>query len=438
MKTSLTLAQKAILEAIPEEFDLIDDVCFIENKSDVVRYVCEKANLDSEDVPNVIKTINQRGREEKHYTYFAVDGYEVDSDDESSHYKLLNTGYTCGGKPIYLSLYRFGSDWKGAYVVTLAEFIEMSNKYYSQQVMKSDNSKYMSEREETPFEQKINKSKKAVVTQESLEIAPKNKEWQEVTNYIRLMCNSPSWVFDTVDKLVSYLYALELRILGRVRKSYETGIESDSFRLSADKSNIYFNLGITNKFGKSIYAIATTDYDSNTDTYKFTNVHVVRCRDMFLEYNFSNTDANFKPVFTSFFDADSGETPIFTSCLSDVDMENPNSITHCMIDNVSRLPKYIQNMSEDERVDLYFKKIQLSFERHAVDSFYFKPFYCIKNDAIEYIIPIYENDDVSGKIEYGFILGKSPRGFWGIYTVLTPEQCKNNIQVVQPFSNVNI
>lgn len=416
---------------IPREFKLCESIGEIQNKADCIRYLTERIANSASDSTSIIEELNKRESDESSLSYFTIDGVMVDEDDVSAHYRLFDTGYkTPDNHAIYFSFYRYGKNWRGAYVVTMSEFNMMADKYYKEQTEKAEYKPYISERKETPFENRLKKktSKKIPVKPEDLSLSDINKRWQEVINYVRSMCTSPTWVFDTSEKLATYLYALETRICGILKRvSAGEAIPKGYIIFNKSYSHIYVNTGITNKLSKPIYIAC----ELGEDNLSFTSVSVIRCRDMLVDLGFSVESASEKPKKISFFKEN--EVPVFMGTIFDVDIENPKSVNHCMVDNVGRLPEYIQAMSEEERIELYFKKLQLSFERQSVDSFYFKPFYCLVNDSIEYIIPCYVNDDCNDEVEFGFILGRSPKGFWGVYTVLTAEQCKGNVQVLQPF-----
>lgn len=417
--------------ALPKNFDLCERIGEIDNKAECMRYLVESANLGKEDLMSIVNQLNERAEDDSRIIYFSVDGVQVEEDDTAAHYRLFDTGYLSSANTrIYFSFHRYSNYWRGAYVLTLSDFKVMADRHYNEQIARSEAKAYMSERKETPFEQRARKkvSKKTPVSAETLAIEDINKRWQGVVNYIRVMCTSPTWVFNSTDNLLTYLYALEIRICG-VLKRVNDGLPlpTEYMRLSSDKSYVYVNTGISNKLSKPIYIVC----ELQESLLSFKSVSVIRCRDMLVDLGFTNEDANSKPKKISFFKEK--EVPIFMGDILDVDIENPKSVNHCMMDNINRLPEYIQEMSEEERIEIYFKKLQVSFERQAVDSFYFKPFYCLQNDMIEYIIPCYVNDDANSDVEFGFVLGKSSRGFWGVYTVLTAEQCKDRVQVLQPF-----
>lgn len=418
---------------------LLEDIGIIDKADECLRHLVLKTGLGDVSNEEFVEALNNKASDDEAIIYFTVDGYEVDESDSSAHYKLFNTGYvTTTGSPIYFSFYRNGSRWYGAFVVTLSEFKDMADKYYREQVQRATGGLVtISDRRETPFEKsvssKVPNNISAEAISDALRVSSGNKAWQDVITYVRVMCSTPTWVFDSTDRLMSYLRAIEARVQG-ILKLVDNGgkLPEEYIRLSEDKKYAYINTGIQSKLSKPIFVAA----ELVEKEYSFNNVVVIRCRDMLAELGFSYASASAKPKKLSFFKEN--ELPLFMKDILDVDIENPKSIIHCMVDNIERLPAYVQAMTEEERTDYYFRKLQLSFERQSVDSFYFKPFYCIKNDSIEYIVPIYENDDVTAKVEFGFILGVSPNGFWGIYTVLTAEQCKGSVQVLQPFLNFNI
>lgn len=376
--------------------------------------------------------------------YCDIDGEECTIEDKNLNYKLVGLGIKDRGDELFLSYFRNGSlahpesrdAWNGCFVGTYKELHEKFLKYAM------GNSNYdklsvpnitINEPSTSIFEQSVQNKAKTVKTETkepdfeyvdtdySPTVIP--KRWSSLVDYIENHSNEEYGGFDNLSQLLNYLAIIEIRTITLFNE------DKSKFITSKDDKYILCNSGTRTKlFNKPILFVA----EYNDKFNKFTSAEPVSNRATLGELGFIEKDFNATPERVSFFDRT--ESVIYRYSKADVDLENEFSVMHCLKDRIDRLPEKFRVASLENRLTYYMNDMDKAFERHQIDPFYFKPFYNIELKRLQFIIPVYKNDNPREELEYGYALANKD-GYWRVYTVFTAEMVRNLIKPLSPYTH---
>ncbi len=389
-------------------------------------------------------------------TYRDIDGEPCSIDDKNLNYKIVGTGIKDKGEEILLSYHRNGSlapaysedAWNGCFVGTLTtlskQFLKFAQGNTSHYNVSSPNitvgdkpisylERNAVKKAETVAIKNAEKSKTDVTARVNCDnpnieyvdtdysplVTP--KRWAELVGYIENRSSDEFGGFDNLSQLINYLTIIEIRTL--LVKSRN----DNSLVMSKDGKYVICNSGTKTKlFNKPIFFVAETSEKSE----RFISVTPLSDRRVLAELGFEEKDFNATPNRISFFDMT--ESVIYRYGKADVDLENEHSVLHCLKDRVERLPERFRVALLEKRLTYYMNDMDKAFDRQQIDPFYFKPFFDKDRKKIQFIIPVYKNDNPKEEIEYGYVLADVD-GYWRVYTVLTADMVRNTIKPLSPY-----
>lgn len=406
-------------------YDCIGDV---RNKSRCISELCirskEMSNEEGTEA-EVARKLNKLYKEDSS-RYFLPSYVETTGDDLRAFFYWLNTGcVTEDGEVLYAQFSRSAFGWQGCYVGTESEIVR-------NQIGKS-----LSElREEKVLEE-------LELGEDELDVKGKDNddlvgETTKVTNnindvffsdlYSRLLIKT-NWELEN-SCLKNYIFLL----VNRINSMMEKGKDVSKYIIwNSDHSKALVNSALLDIFGNNI--LFTCDlHKSSKVMLSFTKLHLVDSKLVLCSCGFDRADLAREVECVPFYDKSVSEL-IFDADINDFDLGNWNRLSHCVVDRRYRFPDNWCNCSVETLCQDVTHAIELGIKLSKYDTSYVKPFYSIKNDKIQFIIPYHVGNNFQGNPELGIVVSKTDYGLWQVMTILDYGDALINIRGLSLYSN---
>ena len=224
-------------------------------------------------------------------------------------------------------------------------------------------------------------------------------------------------------------------IVSRINSLRSKGKDVSRYLMwNKDKKSALLNSALLDKFGKNILFISEA-YKKGDDTYlSFVNVSLVDSKKMLYDNGFENLSSVGDIECVPFYDNSVSEL-VFDARISDFDLENWHSLSHCIIDRKERFPEPWCNYSTEQLCQDIINAIELGISISKYDSGYIKPFYSRSRGKIQFIIPYHVGNNFQEAPELGIIVDKTKYGFWQVMTILEYSQAYTNIKSLSLYSD---
>lgn len=194
--------------------------------------------------------------------------------------------------------------------------------------------------------------------------------------------------------------------------------------ISPSDSHLVINTGFINYWGKEIFL----RYRKNA--FVISDATIITSKDMLEACGF-DTELESKleeiPVY------DSEEDLIFpVTDIREFDMSDAR-IAHCVVDRIERFSEEYAKTSRMVRHNDMNNSVLLAIHLNKKDRGYVKPFYNIRDNKIQFLIPFIESGN-SNEINTFVIVDKNKRGRWECKTVLPYKDAIKNIRVLQRYA----
>lgn len=213
-------------------------------------------------------------------------------------------------------------------------------------------------------------------------------------------------------RLESILSCIKCKIAFNLKEKNCNG-----YVLNTENTRLLYNTGIVDSLGNYIMVIAETD-GSNIYRHRVANSVI----DIQKE-KFSTTYVEPVKLY------DSKEQLIFSCDISDIDLGLSSGIGHIIKDRVDRLPEEFRGVSDKRIYDAIKNSIDFDIKMQSRDTRWVIPFYNLKHNEIQYIMPLYLESDYSEKADLALIVRKQ-MGMYRIGTIITIEQAYFNATAV--------
>ena len=214
---------------------------------------------------------------------------------------------------------------------------------------------------------------------------------------------------DTPVKYSAYICSLMILIGKHYRNDERYCLKS------RDNTKCIINTGLLDKYGCEIYIIDTT-----MDTFGIQQKKLVRYinKARAVEIGFNKQDLDNLPEKIKIgVDSDNS---LCNAKFSDFDLDDPYHIRHIVEERLYRFPKKYTSLSPEDLWGIVKKSAERSIKIAISDMNYASIMCDIKKGQVEYLIPLYLNEDRTQAAPLVGILRKE-NGFWIMSTILTNE-----------------
>lgn len=353
--------------------------------------------------------------------YFTSSYLELEEFESDKWVMWVDSGFEgADGTPIYIQ-FTGGMPWYGALVGTESEILE-----YQREVGRLGTKDLLSKELDVDLSSiegvTVNLASDSVSTKNE---TPTSDMFLKIL-YERLLIQS-SWSLSSLD---SYVYACITRINNMMSKDKDT---KKFLVFNNDNTLALFNSGLLDKFGKYISILAKVDSQGMLSGSGLksgcskVNLH---------QLGFSKVDLALELDRVTFVEDSLSELVFPNVSLEDFDLENRYRLEHCINERKARFPESYENASSDVIYADIIKNIELALLLNKCDHSYIKPFYCLKRDEIEFIIPYHAGSNFSEKPELGIVVHYH-EGYWQIMTVLDYDSVMVNIRLFEIYRSAS-
>lgn len=233
--------------------------------------------------------------------------------------------------------------------------------------------------------------------------------------YDKLMDKEHFKIQESLHPLKSYLRAIYQRCIKQFENNSNVLISSN------DKEKHCFNTKLLDKFGNFIYISCDSH---NTEAVE--NAEIIVSKSDYARAGYRG----YRPHPVSFFD-DIGDV-VFDASIDDFDLEDTSRLEHLVdITRKSRLPHKYQNMSPVDMANSVRYSIEISLKKLVTDYKHIVPMYNIKNDKIQYLIPLSLEREYAEIPEVALIVTKHyVTGFYVVATLIDIAAAYTNARVI--------
>lgn len=234
--------------------------------------------------------------------------------------------------------------------------------------------------------------------------------------------------------LISYIKLLATRInncIGTGKEEYNKYLI-----FNKDKTYVLFNSAFLDNFGNNIMIVNQLFPTKKNEKPRlsYNRFYLAESKTALSSLGFSKSDIASYPTRIPFYNEDVSEL-IFTGDIDDVDTENYDRLTHCIIERKGRFPEFCANWTDKMHYDDLVEAIEFGIKLSKYDSGYIKPIYNPKYDRIQYIIPYHVKNNFQNQCELGIVITKENDGeYWQVMTILEYEQCIKDIKILSLYT----
>lgn len=327
--------------------------------------------------------------------YVTRSGEECDNADIASYQLLKLDLYDQEGYPIYISMYKQQSEWRGHFVGT-----------YNRLVSKI----------------RANAAERAITANDE----PTYNEFMTtiIELYGRLL-NKEYWKSDSADasdqytRLISYLYAVFSKcVTCRYDKSRPLVVSEDGYK-------VCFNTKLIDEYGNFIY-IACKEQEEDAEACKIYEPSIIVSKSDLMR-------CGFKPEFPSavnFFS--SIDDVVFKGSIDDFDLDDVRRLGHLAEDSrKARLPERYQNISNVDLASCVKYSVEMALKLMVTDYRHIVPMYNVRNDEIQFMMPLYLDRRYAETPEVVLIVSKDSRyGLFSVNTMITIDAAYVNSRTI--------
>lgn len=372
--------------------------------------------------------------------------YDRKKSEQLSSFKVIPTCVysKVNGRQICASFMRDGFKWKGVYVGTLDSIIEKLQRFYKNGggnlsiedtnaikeyseplILKGDNvtdiklnsKKYCIENYENMLKEDIvNTGKnieKTVATSREIEI------YNDI--YDRLLIKE-NWKSSKKHRLEKYIRALLEKVQYEQEKC--NTICGNGYTLSEDGQKALINTGLIDIYNNTIYIIDLSNREKVVDNKKLT---LYTSKSHLVGLGFSKDSISKLPRAIKFYEDKSDL--IFSADIEDFDLEATMRLHHIIQERRERFPEAYRDISADIICDKIKVAVSKAVKMSEVDYRYIVPMYNIKENTIQYLMPLHLDKSLDETPELVVVIGKY-NGFYNIYTILTTDDAYDNARLL--------
>lgn len=223
---------------------------------------------------------------------------------------------------------------------------------------------------------------------------------------------------ETAAMIDVYMVSAYLKAVGAKIRDDVKNNKDRNLRYNRNKSKICYKISLEDEYGCDIVIMQEI---KGTELGKR---EVVQSRKAMIEAGFQNADYDISPVIIY----NTTDELVICPRLEEFDLEDRGSLKHVLEERIDRFPENVRGYSRGELYNLLYANIQHNVKRCARDYRWALPFYNIKENSIQYLMPLYTNGRYDGKADIAMVVRKDE--YFRVATVLTVEAAYANASVL--------
>ena len=240
--------------------------------------------------------------------------------------------------------------------------------------------------------------------------------------YERLLIKE-KWKRNNKSKLGFYLKALCFFIWREQKECDST--HGNGYTFSLDKKYCVINTGLMDKYGNYIYIL---DHTPSIPNFYDKVISIVNNKADLINFKFKINDAKYLPSPVQFF-KDKREL-IFDAEYDDFDLDDTAHLYHIIQERIGRFPKKYQRETPLNLCEKLKSSIRQAIMISKTDYKYIVPKYDFERQKIQFLIPLYLDNNLDESPELVLVIGKQDNGIWNIFTVLNSEDAYDDARLI--------
>lgn len=409
------------------------------NAEIAVSILKQLAGLDEVDL-DYVNTYHENVSGSKRY--LTGDLKDLNFSDEKTNsrmaqYLWVDTGYKTNDawkQTIYASFYKSPLGWNGTYIGTEYKLTKYVGEYRYKKVTTNFENTEEEVEEQTqrdPLIDTENVMFGSYYNDEQTAGSEEHKEIAQALNnnkfclalYSKLLIKE-NWAVPkgNRNRLIKYIDTIATRVQRELKNN-----TNKWYRLNNSNTAVVINSGLLDTFMNDIFIL----FDVNVDN-TFSKPRVVDSKTDLLKIGFSKDAIKIMPEPVIFY-KDISEL-VFNADIEDFNIDNRANLTHIINDRRSRFPEKLRDIGADILCDKLKASINNAVNISKRDYRYVIPMYNIKNDNIQYLIPLYINNSIIDEPELVLVVANL-NGFFEVMTILVPDDAYDNARLLSMQGN---
>ena len=361
-----------------------------------------------------------------------LDGYDTDTEREAA-FKIVPTGLTTkfSNEPVLASFVSTVKGWQGVYFGTAFSIFSSYeghcetkfNNQWKRVLMSGDRSIDIEGFGGKQFKQNGDKADfEKSESSEQVEFTASASEMGYKEIYDKLILKE-KFLENHYCNLKFYIRNLVRAVINNKNDNDDPeAVSGNGYICSEDKKNLLINTGLLNTYDNFIYIVTPNE---NTD--KPVKFDVVKSKTDILNYGFKAESLKNMPEKFKFVE-DVSEL-VFKASLDDFDLDDEYHFSHIIVQRIDRFPEEYQSVSNKELCEKIKNSIVHAVKMSQVDYRYIVPKYDLASKSIQFLIPLYLDENIGETTELVLVIAKR-QGFWQAVTVLGVNDAYNNARVL--------
>lgn len=230
-----------------------------------------------------------------------------------------------------------------------------------------------------------------------------------------------------IETLRNYIRSLKCKVRNEIQATQAQS--GQGYILNKDKNIIVINTGLLDKYCMDIYFRANI----NMNTVSIFNFVLINSKSELINYGFDKESIKKMPAPIKFY-TDASQL-IFDATIEDFDLEDTYRLDHIIQARRERFPKEYRDTPIDVLAGKIVSGIKRAIRISERDYKYIVPMYNIKEDCLQFLMPLYLDNSVNDAPELAMVVGEQG-GFYKVFTILDLETAYSNARLISPPNNL--
>lgn len=375
-----------------------------------------------------LQTVNSYADRQGSILYLdqALNVLDVDIPDTDRAYMWIDTGFTRNRKNVYGSFYKTSFGWEGALIGTpdIIEKAIRDRSYRTSNVWEEKVSELASivkskgnvdNREVERLQEDKVSAASLGISEEELDALGRSKLFGSL--YSRLLMKENWAAHKGKDRLKKHVTFTAQKALN----SYMGG-ESNGLIVNSDRTVCIVNTGLLDKYLNDIYFGFYIDSNCNLHS-----PWMVESKAELTNKGFVHAELKSMPEPVKFVRSDLDL--LFRAGMEDFDIESSYRLDHIIEERRYRFPSEIKEMSSDVIYAKLKSAVERALKMNKRDYKYIVPMYNIKQDCIQFLMPLHIEKSIEEVPELAAVVG-IVGDYYSIMTVLDIEDAYFNARLI--------
>lgn len=242
--------------------------------------------------------------------------------------------------------------------------------------------------------------------------------------YERLLIKE-EWKYNNKCRLGFYLKGVCFFVWREQQKEKYTRLKGNGYIMSNDKKLVVINTGLLDRYGNFIYLI---DHTPTIPDFYTKIVSIMYNKVDLLKYNFDIDIV--KNMVEPIKYVENSADLIFKAEYEDFDLDDMSHLYHIITERKSRLPDKYADSSEMTLCNKIKDAIRQAVMISKADYKYIVPKYDFSRQKIQFLIPLFLDNQLDKAPELTIVVGKQASGIWSIFTILYSDDAYDDARLL--------